>query len=50
MVSESNIFVKMWSKIAAQKKVFVVADFALQHMVETKLPNGLKTSGQRAYC
>ena len=31
------------------KKVFVFADFALQNMVETTLPNGLETSGQRAY-
>ena len=30
------------------KKVFF-ADFALQNMVETTLPDGLKTSGQRAY-
>ena len=30
-------------------KVFF-ADFALQKIVETKLPNGLETSGQRAYC
>ena len=30
------------------KKVFF-ADFALQNMVETMLPYGLETSGQRAY-
>ena len=30
------------------KNVFF-ADFALQHMVETTLPDGLETSGQRAY-
>jgi hypothetical protein len=35
----------MWSKIAAQKKVFFFADFALQNMVETMLPDGLETSG-----
>ena len=29
-----------------KKKVFVWADFALQNMVETTLPNGLETSGQ----
>ena len=46
MVSELNIFVGMWSKIAVQKKV-VFADFALQNMVETTLPDGLETSGQR---
>ena len=27
----------------------VVADFALQHMVETTLLDGLETSGRRAY-
>ena len=43
-------FVWKWSKIAAQKKFFVVAVFALQNMVETTLPDGLETSGQRAYC
>ena len=49
MVSDLNIFVLRWSKIAAQKKVFLCADFALQNMVETTLPDGLETSGQRAY-
>ena len=29
--------------------LFVVADFALQNMVETTLPDGLETSGRRAY-
>ena len=38
MVSELNIFVGKWSKIAA--------DFALQNMVETTIPNGLETCGQ----
>ena len=33
----------------AKKSFFVVDDFALQNMVETKLPDGLETSGQRAY-
>ena len=41
-------FVWKWSKIAAQKKFFF-ADFALQNMVETTLPDGLETSGRRAY-
>ena len=31
-----------------RKKIF--ADFALQNMVETTLPDGLETSGRRAYC
>ena len=31
------------------KKKFFFADFALQNMVETTLPDGLETSGQRAY-
>ena len=39
MVSHLNIFV--W------KCFLFVADFALQNMVETTLPDGLETSGQR---
>jgi hypothetical protein len=35
-------------EVAAQKKFFF-ADFALQNMVETMLPDGLETSGRRAY-
>ena len=31
------------------KKSLLFADFALQNMVETTLPDGLETSGQRAY-
>ena len=38
-----------WSKIAAQKKIVFFADFALQNMVETTLPDGLETSGRRVY-
>ena len=48
MVSDLNILVWKWSDIAKQKKVFF-ADFALQNKVETQLPDGLETSGQRAY-
>ena len=33
----------------ARKSFFVVAYFAFQNMVETTLPDGLETSGQRAY-
>ena len=29
---------------------FFFADFALQNMVETSLPDGLETSGRRLYC
>ena len=29
--------------------VFFLADFVLQKKVETMLPNGLETSGRRAY-
>ena len=36
-------------KSLRKKKVFFVADFALQKMVETSLPDGLETSGRRAY-
>ena len=32
-----------------QKKKFFLADFALQNKVETTFPDGLETSGQRAY-
>ena len=49
MVSDLNIFFLKRSKIAEQKKVFFFADFALQNMVETTLPGGLETSGQRVY-
>ena len=33
-------FVWKWSKIAAQKKVCFFADFAVQNMLKTKLPDG----------
>ena len=32
-----------------RKKSFFCADFALQNMVETTLPDGLETSGRRVY-
>ena len=31
------------------KNRFFLADFSLQNKVETTLPDGLETSGQRAY-
>ena len=37
-------------KITAQKKSFFLLTFALQNMIETTLPDGLETSGRRAYC
>ena len=45
MVSELKIFVGKWSKIAAGRKesFFFLADFSLQNMVETTLPDGLET-------
>ena len=49
VVSELNIFVGMWSKITARKKSLFFADLALQNMMETTLPDGLETSGQRVY-
>ena len=49
VVSHLNIFVKKLSKIAAQKKVFFCAGFALQNLLETTLPDGLETSGRRVY-
>ena len=42
-------FCLKWSKIAAQNIFFVVADFTLQNMVETTLPDGLETPGRKAY-
>ena len=52
-------FGKKWSQIYTflfgsglkspnKKNSFFLADFALQNMVETTLPDGLETSGQRA--
>ena len=50
---------KKWSQIGTflfgsglkslRKKSKFFADFALQNMVETTLPDGLETFGQRAY-
>ena len=36
--------------LAKQNKIVFLGDFALQNKVETALPDGLETSGQRAYC
>jgi hypothetical protein len=48
VVSDLNIFVLKWSKIAAHKKKrLFFADFAIQNMVEITLPDGFKTSGRR---
>ena len=33
-----------------KKILFFWSDFALQNKVETTLPDGLETSGRRAYC
>ena len=49
VVSDLYIFVWKLCKIAALKKVCIFADFALQNKVETTLPDGLETSGWRAY-
>ena len=50
---------KKWSPIGTflfencqklpREKVFFFADFALENTVETTLPDGLETSGRRAY-
>ena len=40
---------KFVKNLRAKKKFFFIADFALQNMVETMPPDGLETSGQRAY-
>ena len=43
-------FVLKWSKITKQtKNSFFLADFALQNIVETMLPDGLDTSSRRVY-
>ena len=31
-------------------KMFFLADFALQNLVKTTLPDGLETSNRREYC
>ena len=50
VVSNLNIFVCKWSKIAAQIKVwFFLADFAVQNMLKTTLRDGWETSGRRVY-
>ena len=46
-------FEHFWLEVVKnhRAKVFVVvADFALQSIVETTLPDGLETSGRRVYC
>ena len=48
----SNIWIFLFGsglKSPQKKKVFFFADFALQNMVETTLPDVLETSGRRAY-
>ena len=48
-VSDLNIFVRKWSKIA-KKNTKKMAEFAWQNLVETTLSDGLETSEQkRAY-
>ena len=47
MVSDVNILVWKWGKIAKQNKKIFLAVFALQNMVETTLPDELETSGRR---
>ena len=36
-------------KSPREKKFFLCADFALQNMLKTTLPDGLETSGRRVY-
>ena len=49
MVLDLNILFGSGLKLP-NKKTKILADFALQNMMETTLPDGLETSGQRAYC
>ena len=44
-----EFFLWKWSKIAKQKKIYFLFDFALQQMLETTLPDGLENSGRWAY-
>ena len=50
---------KCWKEVVSEllgcglkspRKKTLFADFALQNMVETTLPNGLETSGRMVYC
>ena len=50
VVSDLNILVWKWSKIAKLKKIVFMSNFALQNMVEITLLDGLEDSGRRAYC
>ena len=43
-----HVFLEVVQNLQNNKKK--LADFALQNMLETTLADGLKTSGQRAYC
>ena len=51
MVSDLNTVFGSGIKLQNKQKnfVFFLADFALQKMVETILPDGLETFGQKAY-
>ena len=40
---------KIVKNCRAKISIFLCADFALQNMVETSLPDGLETSGRWAY-
>ena len=46
------IFEQFCLEVVENRRIFFFffADFALQNMLETTLPDGLETSGQRAYC
>ena len=47
--SKIGIFLFRSGLKSSNKKKGFLADFALQNKVETTLPDGLETSGQRAY-
>ena len=47
VVADLKTFTKKGCKITAQKKGSFLADFPLQRMRETSLPDGLETSGRR---
>ena len=44
-----HLSLEVVSNRQTKKSFFLCADFALQNMVETTLPDGLETSGRRVY-
>ena len=49
MVEDLNFLFGSGLESPNKQKCFFLADFSLQNKVETTLPDGLETSGRRAY-